>query len=213
MELHRKFFRGGEIKGPAMKPFSTQLAIESVTSSPYFTATFELGTWHGPSCLMVLTEAPFLRKSTALKPRESSDARSLSFKSVNLFSSLSGSALEETLSGRGLVGNLSQKAPSCNTPYSCRVGISGNFLGFLLGWETSTGSYTERVVSQPRILFQSSGKPRNTRPAEEAEKWVGGEKVEHSGLKRCCLQFYPFHVSLFLLLLFSSFRSLVERTK
>jgi hypothetical protein len=29
---------------------------------------------------------------------------------------LFGSALEETRAGRGLDGNLSQKAPSCNTP-------------------------------------------------------------------------------------------------
>jgi phage protein U len=55
------------------------------------------------------------------------------------------------------------------------VGISRNFLGFLSGWGTSTGSYTEEVVSQPRTLFQFSGKPRKTRPATEAEKWVRGE--------------------------------------
>jgi hypothetical protein len=35
MEFDRKFFKGGESKGPATKPFLIQLAIESVTSTPW----------------------------------------------------------------------------------------------------------------------------------------------------------------------------------
>jgi hypothetical protein len=50
------------------------------------------------------------------------------------------------------------------------VGISGNFLGFLPGWGTSAGSYMEEVVSQPKILDQSSGNPKKARPAVDAER-------------------------------------------
>jgi hypothetical protein len=58
------------------------------------------------------------------------------------------------------------------------VGISGNFLGFLPGGETSAGSYMEEVVSHPKILVQSSGNPMKTRPAMDAEReWDSGDHL------------------------------------
>jgi hypothetical protein len=61
IELHLNLLRGGVVKGPATKPLWIQFAIESVTSSPYFSATFELGTMHGPKGFARWTDAPCCR--------------------------------------------------------------------------------------------------------------------------------------------------------
>ncbi len=61
IELHLNLPSGGETNGPATNPLWIQFAIESVTSSPYFRAVFELGTMHGPKGFAGWTDAPCRR--------------------------------------------------------------------------------------------------------------------------------------------------------
>ncbi len=62
-ELHRKFFTGGEINGPAAKPDFTQVATQSVTSLPYVVAEGQLPSSKDGSCSFWYVGAPYVRFS------------------------------------------------------------------------------------------------------------------------------------------------------
>ena len=179
MEFNLNSGHGGEMKGPATKPFFTQCASVSVNTPPCSRTEPELAIMSPGICFVCRASTPsfsswmtFSARTFCYRGRQCSY---LHLRDANAWT-LTGVV---GIVGRGLAGNLAQKLAGGVILYDVSTGISGHFT-FATGGRGGGGVYTgECRFSHRRMGAQAAGNPIFTRFAP-GNKWNWEKKNQET---------------------------------